>query len=175
MNLLQTLRQQSGKTQRQLAEVLGVSQPFIAQVDSGERTLRPESWQRLGPHIALGERTQGEDEEPVWALAFEPEDRPGDLVFLVADDRLGYFAEVRNAEVAANLLRGYGMPAHALPVWASYVGGLAAGSQVELLDRDGHDERKLAASIGRYIADSLEAAGGAEDVPLVLASDAAGR
>jgi len=53
MNKVRKLREAQGLTQQQLAKLAGVTQPYLHDLEKGNRGARPETWARIAEALGV--------------------------------------------------------------------------------------------------------------------------
>jgi len=53
MNRVRKLREAQGLTQQQLAKLAGVTQPYLHDLEKGNRGARPETWARIAEALGV--------------------------------------------------------------------------------------------------------------------------
>ena len=65
MNRIKAIRKEKGMQQIDLAKVVGVSQPFMHDLENNRRGARPDTYKRIADALGVSERELFEDEEKV--------------------------------------------------------------------------------------------------------------
>ena len=65
MNRIKAIRKEKGMQQIDLAKVVGVSQPFMHDLENNRRGARPDTYKRIADALGVSERELFDDEEKV--------------------------------------------------------------------------------------------------------------